>query len=86
MYAITGIVGKVGGALARVLLVFGLASAGAQTSRAVDHSLEYKAMSMLSTILSEEQSPRGYGRKMLLKSMVWVTRYTLFLHSQSGCG
>jgi hypothetical protein len=32
--------------LAASLLVFGLASAGAQASRAVDHSLEYKAMSM----------------------------------------
>jgi hypothetical protein len=32
--------------LAATLLVFGLASAGAQTSRAVDHSEEYKAMSM----------------------------------------
>jgi uncharacterized protein YndB with AHSA1/START domain len=32
--------------LAASLLAFGLASAGAQASRAVDHSLDYKAMSM----------------------------------------
>src|SRR6202522_3648291 len=32
--------------LAASLLIFGLASAGAQASGAVDHSLEYKAMSM----------------------------------------
>src|SRR6202050_1755377 len=32
--------------LAASLLVFGLASAGAEAPRAVDHSLEYKAMSM----------------------------------------
>jgi hypothetical protein len=34
------------GHIAAASLVFGLASAGAQASRAVDHSVEYKAMSM----------------------------------------
>jgi hypothetical protein len=46
MYAVTGIAGKVGGILATSLLVFGPAGAGAQASCAVDHSAEYKAMSM----------------------------------------
>jgi len=37
---------KAGGVAAATLLVFGLASAGTQAVRAVEHSLGYKAMSM----------------------------------------